>query len=71
MKTTNWQAKALTLFIAALALWLTAACTENSDAPIYESDVPVHHVKGGAKMYQRGGVKVYHLGAIGQQNVIS
>ncbi len=42
MKTTNWQAKALTLFIAALALWLTAACTENSDAPIYESDVPVY-----------------------------
>ncbi len=26
MKTTNWQTKALTLFIAALALWLAAAC---------------------------------------------
>ncbi len=32
---------------------------------------PIAAVKGGAKMYQRGGVKVYHLGAIGQQNVIS
>ena len=26
MKTTNWQTKALTLFIATVALWLTAAC---------------------------------------------
>ncbi len=26
MKTTNWQTKALTLFIAAVALWLTVAC---------------------------------------------
>ncbi len=26
MKTTNWQTKALALFIAAIALWLTAAC---------------------------------------------
>ena len=26
MKTTNWQTKALTLFIAAVALWLTTAC---------------------------------------------
>ena len=41
MKTTNWQTKALTLFIAAVALWLTAACG-NGDAPIYESDVPVY-----------------------------
>ncbi len=26
MKTTNWQTKALALFIAAVALWLTTAC---------------------------------------------
>ena len=26
MKTTNWQTKALTLFIAAAALWFTTAC---------------------------------------------
>ena len=30
MKTINWQTKALTLFIAAAALWLIAACT-NAD----------------------------------------
>ncbi len=28
MKTTNWQTKALTLFIAAAALWLSTACTK-------------------------------------------
>ncbi len=28
MKTTNWQTKALTFFIAAVALWLAAACGE-------------------------------------------
>ncbi len=42
MKTQNWQTKALTLFIAAAALGLATACTENSDPPIYESDVPVY-----------------------------
>ncbi len=30
MKTTNWQTKALTLFIAVVALWLTAACGKPS-----------------------------------------
>ena len=30
MKTTNWQTKALTLFIAAVALWLTASCGKPS-----------------------------------------
>ena len=29
MKTTNWQTKALALFIAALALWLATACEDN------------------------------------------
>ena len=29
IKTINWQTKALTLFIAAVALWLTAACGNN------------------------------------------
>ena len=36
MKTHNWQTKALTLFIAVAALWLTAACTNAdtaSDSP--------------------------------------
>ena len=28
MKTTNWQTKALTLFIAAAALWLAVACAD-------------------------------------------
>ena len=28
MKTTNWQTKALALFIAATALWLATACTK-------------------------------------------
>ena len=37
MKTRNWQTKALTLFIAALALWLATACTK--EYPItYPSD---------------------------------
>ena len=31
MKTTNWQAKVLTLFIAAAALWLATACTAKSN----------------------------------------
>ena len=31
MKTTNWQTKALTLFIAAVALWLATAC-DNADS---------------------------------------
>ncbi len=31
MKTTNWQAKALTLFIAVAALWLATACDGNAD----------------------------------------
>ena len=34
MKTTNWQTRALTLFIAAVALWLTAAC--GNEAPTIE-----------------------------------
>ena len=37
MKTINWQTKALTLFIAAAALWLATACTK--EYPItYPSD---------------------------------
>ena len=54
MKTTSWQTKALTLFIAAVALWLTAACgnggptiepqptperTETSTQPVTESPI--------------------------------
>ena len=34
MKTNNWQTKALTLFIAAAALWLIAACgNANNESP--------------------------------------
>ena len=33
MKTTNWQTKALTLFIAIAALWLTTACVEEYTGP--------------------------------------
>ena len=40
MKTTNWQTKALTLLIAAVALWLTAACG-NADSTIEVQPDPV------------------------------
>ena len=44
MKTTNWQTKALTLFIAAAALWLTTACGEpasiDDEIPTYERVMP-------------------------------
>ena len=33
MKTTNWQTKALTLFIAAVALWFATACEGNPTVP--------------------------------------
>ena len=33
MKTTNWQTKALALFIAAAALWLVSACGEEATNP--------------------------------------
>ena len=35
MKTINWQTKALMLFIAAVALWLTASC--GNDVPTIET----------------------------------
>ena len=37
MKTTNWQTKALTLFITAVALWLVTACRDlgtNNEVPL-------------------------------------
>ena len=39
MKTTNWQTKALTLFIAAVALWLATACG-NADSTIEVQPAP-------------------------------
>ncbi len=39
MKTTNWQTKALTLFIAAVALWLTVAC-DSADPAIEAQPAP-------------------------------
>ena len=39
MKTTNWQTKALALFISAAALWLATACT-NADPTYYPIDYP-------------------------------
>ena len=39
MKTTNWQTKALTLFIAATALWLTTAC-DNAAPTIEVQPIP-------------------------------
>ena len=41
MKTTNWQTKALTLFITATALWLTTACTK---------EYPVAYPEGGLRI---------------------
>ena len=38
MKTTNWQTKALTLFIAVLALWLATACDSG-----YLTPYPYHY----------------------------
>ncbi len=40
MKTTNWQTKALTLFIAAAALWLATACTT-----YYPINYPVNGIR--------------------------
>ena len=40
MKTTHWQTKALTLFIAAAALWLATACTEDSGIRIITPSAP-------------------------------
>ncbi len=45
MKTTNWQAKVLTLFIAAAALWLATACT-NADPTYY----PINYPEGGLRI---------------------
>ena len=45
MKTTNWQTKALTLFIAAAALWLTAACGNNDT-----TNFPIHYPEGGIRI---------------------
>ena len=40
MKTTNWQSKSLTLFIAASALWLTAACAGDSGIQVITPAAP-------------------------------
>ncbi len=40
MKTHNWQTKALTLFIAAAALWLATACAEDSGIRIITPSAP-------------------------------
>ena len=44
MNTTNWQTKVLTLFIAAVALWLTTACG-NADPTYYPINYPLDGIR--------------------------